>query len=70
MLVRKYTNCLNFEHTIFITEPLIEFLLSLSGFEIVDKKFYKQDHSIFFNCIKTNKSKTIRLAKNYYEINK
>ena len=26
MLKRKYTNCLNFEHTFFITEPYIEYL--------------------------------------------
>ena len=70
MLKRKYTNCLNFEHTIFITEPLIEFLLSSNGFEIYDKKYYKEDHSIFYNCIKTNNSKISKLPKNYYQINK
>lgn len=70
MLKRKYTNCLNFEHTIFITEPLIEFLLSSHGFEFIEKKYFKEDHSIFYNCIKTDKSKTISLPKNYYQINK
>ena len=70
MLKRKYTNSLNFEHTIFITEPLIEFLLSSSGFEFIDKKYYKEDHSIFYNCIKTNKSKVINLPKDYYQTNK
>ena len=52
MLIRKYTNCLNFEHTIFITEPLIDFLLSSYGFEIKDKTYYKEDHSIFYKCVK------------------
>ncbi len=70
MLIRKYTNCLNFEHTIFITEPLIEFLLSSNGFQLIEKSYYKDDHSIFFNCIKTDKTKTINLPKNYYENNK
>ena len=70
MLLRKYTNCLNFEHTIFITEPLIEFLLSSHGFECIDKTYYREDHSIFFNCVKTNKSKVIPLPTTYYEENK
>ena len=70
MLIRKYTNCLNFEHTIFITEPLIEFLLSSNGFEIVDKKLFKKDHSIFFNCVKNDNVKTINIPKSYYQTNK
>ena len=70
MLKRKYTNCLNFEHTLFITEPLIEYLLSSSGFEILEKKYYKDDHSIFYSCVKKEKSKIINLPKNYYEENK
>ena len=70
MLKRKYTNCLNFEHTIFLTEPLVEFLLSSNGFELIEKKYYKEDHSIFFNCIKKNKLKIIKLPENYYLNNK
>lgn len=70
MLKRKYTNCLNFEHTLFITEPLIEFLLSSYGFEINKKKYYKKDHSIFYSCVKTDKSKIINLPNDFYKKNK
>lgn len=70
MLKRKYTNCLNFEHTLFITEPLIEFLLSSHGFEINNKKYYKDDHSIFFKCTKIAKSKVINLPTDFYQQNK
>lgn len=70
MLKRKYTNCLNFEHTLFITEPLIKFLLSSNGFEIIDKKYYKEDHSIFYSCKKTSNVKIINLPKDYYQNNK
>ena len=59
MLKKKYTNCINFEHTIFLTEPFIRFFLKKYGFKIVEKKFFKKDHSIFYSCIKfkeTNKN--------------
>ena len=70
MLKRNHTNCLNFEHTIFITEPLIEFLLSSNGFKLTDKKYFKEDHSIFYSCIKKGNSKIINLPKDYYQNNK
>ena len=58
MLQRKYTNCLNFEHTIFLNEEYLEFILNKYNFEIVKKQKFKDDHSIFYSCIKkTNSSK-------------
>ena len=50
MLKRKYTNCLNFEHTVFITEPYVDYLLSKNGFKLIDKEYFKEDHSILFLC--------------------
>ena len=71
MLVRKYTNCLNFEHTIFLTEPYIEFLLSKYGFSIEQKEYFLDDHSIFFSAIKTKTKMTnVKLTENLYDINK
>ena len=52
MLKRKYTNALNFEHTIFLTEPYIEYLLHQHNFRIVSRKYFKKDHSIFYACIR------------------
>lgn len=54
MLKKKYTNCINFEHTIFLTQPFIKYFLSIYGFKIVKKKFFKKNHSIFYACVKTH----------------
>ncbi len=70
MLKRKYTNCINFEHTVFITEPYIEHLLSKHGFRQVDKKYFKDNHSIFYAYVKDSNVKTIELPKGLYEYNK
>ena len=48
MLKRKYTNCINFEHTFFITEELINWQWIFHR----GKKYFKDDHSIFYSCIK------------------
>ncbi len=59
----KFTNTLNFEHTTFITEPIIDNLLISCGFKI-QKKYYFKDHSIFYSCKKTDISE-ISLYDNY-----
>ena len=69
MLRRNYTNCLNFEHTIFLTEELIEFMLSNYGFEILKKDYFLDDHSIFYSTKKTNEKKTL-LSGNHFLENK
>ena len=70
MLKRKYTNCINFEHTIFMTEPYVEYLLSKHGFKRIDKRFFKKDHSIFYAYVKTNEVNTIEIPENLYNYNK
>jgi len=70
MLKRKYTNCINFEHTVFITEPYIDYLLSNHGFRQVAIKYFKDDHSIFYAYIKDTKTETIELPTRLYERNK
>ena len=55
MLRRKYTNCINFEHTVLLTEPFVEYLLSNNGFEIVQKQKFQDDHSLFFHAIRNSK---------------
>ncbi|OGI17693.1 MAG: hypothetical protein A3J63_02785 [Candidatus Moranbacteria bacterium RIFCSPHIGHO2_02_FULL_40_12b] len=69
-LSRKYTNCLNFEHTLFLAEPFIDYILRINGFKIL-KKSYFQDHSIFYATekIKLNKEK-ITLPKKYSQYKK
>jgi hypothetical protein len=43
----KYSNVINFEHTLFLTEDIIDYLLNMFNFEI-EEKIYYVDHSIFY----------------------
>ena len=70
MLQRKYTNCLNFEHTVYITEPYIEYYLTKHGFEIVEKSYFKEDHSIFYCAKKVNTELPYKLPDDLYSTNK
>ena len=70
MLKRNYTNCLNFEHTYFITEPYIEYLLSKHGFRKIAKEYFKDDHSIFYTFVKDSYQNVIELPSNLYASNK
>jgi hypothetical protein len=46
-LSKKFTNSLNFEHTIFLTDNHLDTLLKNIGFEIIEKRAYL-DHSFFY----------------------
>ena len=70
MLKRKYTNCINFEHTVCITEPYVEYLLSKHGFKQVAKEYFKDDHSIFYAYVKDSSVKVVSLPSGLYEHNK
>ena len=68
MLRRKYTNCINFEHTVLLTEPFVEYLLSNNGFEIVHKQKFQDDHSLFFHAIRNSKVNARDLEGGLYEV--
>lgn len=70
MLERQYTNCINFEHTILLTEPYIEYLLAKYGFKMQSKEYFMDDHSIFYAAIRDPSIKPIGLPDNLYEKNK
>jgi hypothetical protein len=67
-LRRKYTNCLNFEHTVFLSEYFVDYLLQKCGFKILEKYYYK-DHSIFYATerIKQPNTTTVVLENKYLE---
>lgn len=44
----KFTNVLNFEHTYFCTEDIIEYWLDKYGFKVLEQVYYDNDHSIFY----------------------
>ena len=54
-LKSKFVNTLNFEHTIFLTEEFVDYILFKNGFRIVDKKYY-ENHSIFYVTVKDTKA--------------
>lgn len=70
MMRRKYNNCINFEHTIFLTEPYVEFLLGKYGFRLVAKDYFLEDHSVFYAAVRDSSAQNIELPKNLYEENK
>ncbi len=71
MLKRKYTNCINFEHTLFLTESLVDYLLEKFGFTILEKEYFR-DHSIFYAAEKLPDSevKQVELESHYDEYKK
>lgn len=66
MLKNNFTNCLNFEHTVFLTEPITEYILEKYGFKILDKEYYGDPHSIFYATEKIDPDGKIDLPKNQY----
>ena len=70
MLERKYTNGLNFEHTIFLTEPYIEHLLAKHGFRLLSKEHFMDDHSIFYATVRDPSVRPVDLPRDLYSKNK
>lgn len=70
MLKNNYTNCVNFEHTIYFTEPYIEYMLAKYGFELIEKSYFRPDHSIFYCAKKSLLTQPINLSNDLYNINK
>lgn len=70
MISLNYTNTVNFEHTILLTEPYIKYLLNKFNFRIVEKEYFKDDHSIFYSCIKDIAKKDNASLEKLYDHNK
>ena len=70
MLEKKYTNCINFEHTVFLTEPYIEYLLAKHGFRLIDKEFFLEDHSIFYSAVRDTSLTPVDLPSDLYSQNR
>lgn len=68
-LKRGYSNCINFEHSLFLTEHLIDYILNKNGFDIIEKKYFHK-HSIFYAARKTDKKFDKKLSSKYTEYKK
>lgn len=63
------SNCVNFEHTLFLTEYFIDWFLAKNGFVIVEKRYF-HEHSIFYATRKSVKTAPVRLVSRYKEYKK
>jgi hypothetical protein len=70
MLERKYNNCINFEHTVFLTETYVEYLLAKYGFKLQAKEYFLDDHSIFYAAVRDASIKPLALPHGLYEKNR
>jgi 2-polyprenyl-3-methyl-5-hydroxy-6-metoxy-1,4-benzoquinol methylase len=70
MLQRNYTNCINFEHTVFLNEEYIEYLLYKNGLDTIEKNYYLDDHSIFYAVKKSKNLTAKKLSNKLYDKNK
>jgi 2-polyprenyl-3-methyl-5-hydroxy-6-metoxy-1,4-benzoquinol methylase len=69
MLENKYSNCLNFEHTVLLTENLIEIILKNAGFYLLEKEYFLEDHSIFYSYVRKNNISKNNLTYDNYDDN-
>lgn len=70
MLERKYTNCINFEHAVFLTEPFIEYILHSNGFMVKEKRYFLDDHSIFYATMRDDAAISFARMPNEYNRNR
>ena len=54
-----FTNGLNFEHTVFLTEEIVDILLCNIGFKIIKKQYHKGLPCIFYACMKVKPKEKI-----------
>jgi len=65
----KFTNGLNFEHTVFLTEKIVDNILKTTGFEIL-KKHYHYEFPCIFYVTKKSEPKKVTYSKSIYQENK
>lgn len=70
MLEKGFANTLNFEHSYFLTEEYAECMFAYAGYELLEKAYFKDDHSIFYAWKKTGISRNTPLDDGLYERNK
>ena len=70
LLEEAVTSILNFEHTVYLSDYYVDYLLSEFGFEIEEKKFF-ENHSVMYSTIKTGIQKRyVDKLSGLYELNK
>jgi hypothetical protein len=67
-LEAKFTNMLNFEHSYYMDERHVDYMLQESGFVLLEKKYFK-DHSIFYATEFQGSSKFGEICPDLYNEN-
>ncbi len=68
-LKQKFTNAINFEHTMFLTDVHVDYLLEKAGF-IIQKKYAYEDHSFFYTVERSESVKLPEVPNKYVEYKK
>ena len=69
LVENKFTNGLNFEHTVFLTEELVDNILGSIGFEIIKKQYHDELPCIFY-ATKKSERKDVTYSHSIYQKNK
>lgn len=64
-LKNKFTNALNFEHTMFLTDYFVDYMLAQHGFSIIDKTAYKE-HSHLYTAERSSAFISVPILENKY----
>ncbi len=67
LLQNKWTNALNFEHTAFLTEDIVEYMLKKCGFSIIEKQYYGDPHSVFYATERVDIPQSLPMIENRYD---
>jgi len=65
MIERKFTNIVNFEHTVLLTDHYVEYLLAKFGYSLLEKEYFLDDHSIFYSAKRIDSGVEIDLPDLY-----
>lgn len=65
-LANGFTNTLSFEHTFYVDEIVLNYLLNKTGFKVVDQQI--NEHSIFIKAVKTQEVAAAETSFDYIRI--
>ena len=60
----NYASAITFEHTYMCSEPYIEYWLKKSGYALIEKQLFGENHSIFFAALKIKTTSDVDMSVN------
>ena len=68
-LENLFVNTLNFEHTYYITDDVVNYLFTNAGYKLINKEIFV-NHGLYYCFEKTEDSKNFNLPEKSYNLNK